>query len=415
MYICLFLDAEAADPNIMYVIEANNRFAFDLYKALAKGDQDNIAFSPLSISAALSQVMLGARGDTANTLRKALYLKHAEKDWIHPSYSTLLQSLQVSHGPRNVLHMANRLFLEDDYSFLLKFKDDSDVFYAKPELLDFRDAEVARRQINKVIERETKVRNLVHSDDLDDDALLVLASGAYFRRTWLNMFEEEHTREFQFRKTPDDAFSAEIMIGRGMFRGIYDTQLAARLIELPFSDNKRKMVVVMPSGVEAGALEKVDEKLDYDDLKELQEDITGEKPYDILLPKMKLGHSLNMKEALSSLGLGELFQANKPDLSGMSTKDLHIRSFMHRVSLDFTEEGIKRTDPTELPPDRDRAVMLRPFMFYIQDVYTGAIVMMGRVRNPTIVPFDHDSTYNTRDDDTSDEVHHRHDELWGPL
>jgi len=50
---------------------ANSLFALDLFRALsATNAEGNMFFSPLSISAALSMVYLGARGDTAKEMAK---------------------------------------------------------------------------------------------------------------------------------------------------------------------------------------------------------------------------------------------------------------------------------------------------------------------------------------------------------
>lgn len=48
---------------------ANGTFALDLYRALSAGNPaGNMFFSPLSVSAALSMVYLGARGSTAKEM-----------------------------------------------------------------------------------------------------------------------------------------------------------------------------------------------------------------------------------------------------------------------------------------------------------------------------------------------------------
>uniref|UniRef100_A0A8C1IY20 Serpin domain-containing protein n=1 Tax=Cyprinus carpio TaxID=7962 RepID=A0A8C1IY20_CYPCA len=52
---------------------ANSLFALDLYRTLSESNAEgNMFFSPLSISAALSMVYLGARGDTAKEMEKRI-------------------------------------------------------------------------------------------------------------------------------------------------------------------------------------------------------------------------------------------------------------------------------------------------------------------------------------------------------
>jgi len=58
------------------VAEANNHFAADLYRELAKENPTsdrNIFFSPFSISSALALTYEGARGTTADEIRSVFY------------------------------------------------------------------------------------------------------------------------------------------------------------------------------------------------------------------------------------------------------------------------------------------------------------------------------------------------------
>lgn len=53
------------------LITANSKFCFDLFQKISKDDyQKNIFFCPLSISAALGMVRLGARNDSAHQIDK---------------------------------------------------------------------------------------------------------------------------------------------------------------------------------------------------------------------------------------------------------------------------------------------------------------------------------------------------------
>ena len=74
----------------------NTDFAFSLYKKLALKNQDkNIVFSPLSISAALALVSLGAKGKTMEEILEGLKFNLTETPEadIHQGFGNLLQSL----------------------------------------------------------------------------------------------------------------------------------------------------------------------------------------------------------------------------------------------------------------------------------------------------------------------------------
>ena len=63
-----------ANSGMAAVVDANNRFAIDLYSALDAG-AGNVFFSPFSISTALAMAFEGARGTTADEMQQALHFR----------------------------------------------------------------------------------------------------------------------------------------------------------------------------------------------------------------------------------------------------------------------------------------------------------------------------------------------------
>ena len=80
-------NAGRVDLDVLQLARNNSNFAFDLYSALSDGE-DNLFFSPFSISQVLAMAYIGARGETerqmADTLRYSL-----PQDRLHPAYSSL--------------------------------------------------------------------------------------------------------------------------------------------------------------------------------------------------------------------------------------------------------------------------------------------------------------------------------------
>ena len=79
-------DFESASLNSQ--VEGNNQFAFDLYQQLADGEDDNLFYSPYSISAALAMTYAGARGETAQQMRDTLRFIIPD-DELHASFNAL--------------------------------------------------------------------------------------------------------------------------------------------------------------------------------------------------------------------------------------------------------------------------------------------------------------------------------------
>jgi len=94
------------DPAVLAVIEkhaahvpalvdGNNDFGLRLYQGLATND-DNLFFSPYSISNALAMTYAGARGNTAAEMKAALRFR-LDDEILHPAFGKLILQL---HGDR---------------------------------------------------------------------------------------------------------------------------------------------------------------------------------------------------------------------------------------------------------------------------------------------------------------------------
>ncbi|NXA41733.1 ILEU inhibitor, partial [Eudromia elegans] len=95
---------------------ANCRFALDLFRSVSEANPTgNVFFSPISVSAALAMVLLGAKGDTEAQLLKILHFDKVED--IHSRFQTLTTDINHRDAPY-LLRLASRLFGEKSYSFL---------------------------------------------------------------------------------------------------------------------------------------------------------------------------------------------------------------------------------------------------------------------------------------------------------
>ncbi|NXI31563.1 ILEU inhibitor, partial [Sterrhoptilus dennistouni] len=95
---------------------ANSRFALDLLRRFSEANPTgNVFFSPISISAALAMVLLGAKGNTEAQVLKTLHLDKVED--VHSRFQALTMDINRSNAPY-LLRLASRLFGEKSYSFL---------------------------------------------------------------------------------------------------------------------------------------------------------------------------------------------------------------------------------------------------------------------------------------------------------
>ena len=89
--------------NVSAVVRANNIFAFSLFKELCKTEGDkNLFFSPLSITAALAMIHLGAGGDSAQEIKTALNVCILERFFSYSQYAGVPEAFQGGRGKSRI-------------------------------------------------------------------------------------------------------------------------------------------------------------------------------------------------------------------------------------------------------------------------------------------------------------------------
>lgn len=99
------------DEAVRAASEASNAFAIDLYKKVAKPD-DNLFFSPASVSLAVGFAYRGAVGQTASELRRLMRFPDAPADYLRAARA-LNDTIKLS-GPGRELRSANAFWVRQD-------------------------------------------------------------------------------------------------------------------------------------------------------------------------------------------------------------------------------------------------------------------------------------------------------------
>ncbi|XP_067857863.1 serpin B6-like isoform X2 [Heptranchias perlo] len=370
--------------------DANNDFALDLYKKLCEDNRtENIFFSPLSISAALAMVYLGAKERTATQMAKVLHFDAVEN--IHSGFQSL-QSAMNKLSTSYLLKMANRLYREKSFNFHLEYLESISTFYqAELAAVDFLEgAEEARIQINSWVEGQTegKIQNLLAQGTIDQQSKLVLVNAVYFKGNWEKKFDEKYTEERPFRYTEDESKPVKMMYQKGKFNTTYIEELATNILELPYIQNELSMIILLPD--EISGLEELEKKLTYDKLLKWTSTENLDPPeIFVYLPKFKLEGNYDLESTLSMMGMSEAFDIKNADFSGMTGADgLSLSKIVHKSFVEVNEEG------TEAAASTEATMMFRcfnftaefiadhPFLFFIRHNKTQSILFFGRFSSP---------------------------------
>jgi serpin B len=111
----------------------------------------------------------------------------------------------------------------------------------------------------------------------------------------------------------------------------------------------------------------------------------------IWLPRFKLEETLELNQALSKLGIVDLFSMDRADLSGMDgTKELFVSKVLHTAFIEVNEEGSEAAAATAVMVKRCKRAESKsfdfradhPFLFFIRHTATNALLFVGRVMKP---------------------------------
>jgi len=117
-------------------------------------------------------------------------------------------------------------------------------------------------------------------------------------------------------------------------------------------------------------------------------------PVSLSLPRFQVETGTSLTKLLQTLGMTSAFTPGVADFSGMDgTRNLSISDVIHKAFIHVCGKGYRGRSrnrrrrhngvnrvppPTGLPVNANR-----PFLYYLRDQPTGAILFMGRVQDPS--------------------------------
>jgi serpin B len=392
------------------LIQAYNACGEQLFGAFGSG---NIVFSPYSIGAAMAMVLAGARGETEREMIAALKhrLSRPEIDAANVAVLSILGgydrhasppnspagmnpgtqredelwNISPNHPPSAKLAVANALmlsrfggFVSSAYEALLKDKYAAEVF-----------RNVTLDDVNDWVSRKTEGKIERMLDALDPDSAAVLLNAVYFKARWASVFDSDLTRDEAFNLTPAQQVPVPMMRQLETFDCV--TRASYRAIRLPYEVDALGMIIVLPDAIDAGV------RLDADELPKLFAALRSpgaSKLVDLALPRFKATFKAELANLFRQAGMVRAFDDVEADFGGMtgrppSEAPLAISEILHRAVIDVTEEGTEAAAATAITvraagirPRPEVFRVDRPFLFYIVDDATGAILFQGRIVDP---------------------------------
>ena len=395
-------DATRVEPDVspedrQALVEGLNRFAVELYRAAAAESDENLIFSPASISLAFSMVYAGARGDTEAQMADVLGFLPQEEQ--HPAANALDQHLTalgteppppgMEQGEPFQLNIANGIWGQQDFPFLDTLMETLFAHYgAELRQADFINAaEAARQEINDWVSERTEGRipEAVPEGVLDEMTRLVLANAIYFNAAWLRPFDEAATADGSFTLLDGSQVTVPMMRQSGASIP-YAEGDGYQAVVMPYTGSEVEMVLVLPA---EGNFEQIEADMTEDFFEDARSS-ADTRSVTLTMPKFDFESRLALHEILPEMSMPAAFDADTADFSGIADpSDLYIGVALHQANITVDEKGTEAAAVTIIgveatgAPESAEITLDRPFLFAIVERETGAVLFMGRVVNPS--------------------------------
>jgi serpin B len=379
------------------MIDGYNNFALDVYQSLSVEKEENLIFSPFSISLALAMAFAGARGTTREQMERVLHLDLPIKEFsvnlkeVCSSLGGIDESIGIGNAQVFKLNLANSIWGQEGYAYKPDFlKLLLDYYSTGVKLLNFIHApEKARQEINRWISKETekRIQNLIPPGGISDMTRLVLANAIYFYASWENPFKKNSTRDNYFYLLNGESVKVPMMT---MVKHVdYYKGPGFQVVSLPYVGGRFSMYIILPP---LKRFEIFERKLDAKLIRSICSSVRRRK-VDVTFPKFNYDGSFSLRRALVSLGM-ELAFCDQADFSGMEpTRELFIHNVYHKAFIAVDEKGTEAAAASAGTPTavayrfgfREKVYKFtadHPFIFFVYDPVTGSILFMGRVLNP---------------------------------
>ncbi len=369
---------------------SSTKFALDLFAQVNDPDEPNQFYSPYSIHQALSMTMNGNEGEVLQEFVDLLRYEGMSLDDANRGSKELTEFL-LQVDPKVKLAIANAIWYKQEYQVQVPFKNTArDYYNAEIAGLDMRNPNSVNI-INNWIAQKTN--NLIKDmlDEIPSDAVMYLVNAIYYKADWKYQFVASKTKKENFYPSPGNAVQVDMMDldKPSAFKSYYGD--AYHYFEIPYSTGQFSMGILYD---EQGDLDQLSQYLNLGNL-EMWRQNAQERNFILKMPKFKMKYKMaNMKDDLMDMGLVRPFSfhaENFTKLFSNLTGDLKISRVIHDAFIEVDEKGseaaaatiVEVVELTSMPSGPRTLVLDKPFIFFIQEKHSGAILFMGKLGDPS--------------------------------
>ena len=359
LFMC-FPAAQAETPS--------NQLGFALLEQLYVQGEQNVVFSPASLSFALGMASQGAAGQT----------KEEIDSLIGDGDAAALMAGFTDKGIR----IANAVFSADDLSVRESWRSKIEELYDGEVFLLGR-----QEQLDAWVQEKTGGL-LNHAPAVpSENAKLVLMNALAMQMTWKLPFDANSTWDAVFHAPSGDR---KIPFMHQTLHAVYGERKAVQLLQLDYAKEHGEVIMLIalpPEGELLNVLSALrEEGLSYfSGMKESSRKIK------LSMPKTDVTARTYLTDPLQSAGMHISF-TNMADFSGISEEPIKIDMIVQDARLQIDEQGtwaaavtmISMEEGAARPSFEEYVVMdvNRPFIALIVDQEAGAVIFAAVITNP---------------------------------
>ena len=364
--------------------QINNNFGLQLLRVLMANDRgQNIFFSPYSVATALQMAYNGAATSTKAAMAQTLGVEQVELEAVNQNANALRSALLAEQSGAEFT-VANSLWIRQGFDPLPAFVQNGRDFYAaEVATLDFADP-TSLETINGWVAETTggKIEQLV--EKISPLSVLFLLNAVHFKGTWQEQFDPAQTEQAPF--TLADGAQKQIPMMSLKSEFVYAETEEYQAISLPYVGDATCMIVLLPRAENALGVLDAERWQQTTTLLKLIRPGKGT----IKMPRFVVDYSVELLDALRTLGMGDAFVEGVADFSNLCDEAVYISSIKHKAVLEVNEEGAEAAAATKVAfsarsvPREFQMTVDRPFFCAIQDKESGSLLFMGQIADPDI-------------------------------
>lgn len=363
-------------------------FAIDFLKeSIAMYGDENLLVSPLSAEMALSLTANGARGETQKEMLQLIGMSDSSLSVMNRYYGNLMTELP-QRDDETIVKLANAVWVDDRFILSKGFADSARIFRAKVDAIDLQDPANAKI-LNKWAADNTEnlINNIVSEKMFSPSLRMIIANALYFKGWWQIRFDASKTTQKPFYKQNGEEVPVRMMRKKAHYRYIRPERCNFQIACLEYMGGKYEMMVVLPD--KGHTVENVLNELTTVHLTEWSDNAMP-KNLQMELPSFKMQWNNSLKECFKKMGMEEAFSGNA-DFSGMSDSErLNISDICQFTYMNVDEDGteaaaviVEALGVTAARPEEVHPFIVdHPFLVFIRDKQSGAILFAGKIGNP---------------------------------